>query len=226
MITETSGAAFRRNLGEMFNIVRYRDDSVLIKKDGKPVAALIDDRLFERIRRMQERFDAQCDRLEQTYTGVPEKEALAEIERARARAWTAPKISCKCQWFALRCGIAPFMFRCPIKMLAIRRSAAIAFATSVLLGSAMAGEPEYLLVIKGHRFEPSELRVPAGQRVKLLVHNQDATPEEFESHALNREKLVPAGAKAAIYVGPLKPGRYTFYGEYNEATAKGTVIAE
>ncbi|MBE0548214.1 MAG: type II toxin-antitoxin system Phd/YefM family antitoxin [Rubrivivax sp.] len=91
MITETSAVAFRQNLGEMLNIVQYRNDSVLIKKDGKPVAALIDARLFERIRRMQERFDALCDRLEQTYTGVPEGEAVAEIERAttRARAETA-----------------------------------------------------------------------------------------------------------------------------------------
>ena len=86
MITETSAVSFRQNLGEMLNIVQYRNDSVVIKKDGKPVAALIDARLFERIRRMQERFDALCDRLEQTYTGVPEAEALAEIERATTRA--------------------------------------------------------------------------------------------------------------------------------------------
>ena len=82
MITETSAVAFRQNLGEMLNIVQYRNDSVLIKKDGKPVAALIDARLFERIRRMQDRFDALCDRLEQTYAGVPEDLALAEVERA------------------------------------------------------------------------------------------------------------------------------------------------
>jgi prevent-host-death family protein len=88
MITETSAVAFRQNLGEMLNIVQYRNDSVLIKKDGKPVAALIDARLFERIRRMQERFDALCDRLEQTYAGVPEEEALAEIARASKRART------------------------------------------------------------------------------------------------------------------------------------------
>jgi prevent-host-death family protein len=86
MITETSAVAFRQNLGEMLNIVQYRNDSVLIKKDGKPVAALIDARLFERIRRMQERFDALCERLEQTYIGVPEGKALAEIGRATARA--------------------------------------------------------------------------------------------------------------------------------------------
>jgi len=85
---------------------------------------------------------------------------------------------------------------------------------------------EALLVIKDHRFQPAELKVPTGQRIKLTVHNQDSTPEEFESHKLNREKVIPGGAKAVIFIGPLKPGKYEFYGEYNEATAKGAVIAE
>ena len=99
-------------------------------------------------------------------------------------------------------------------------------SASLLATGASAAEPELLLVIKNHRFEPAEVKVPAGQRVKLVVHNQDNTPEEFESHDLNREKIVPPGAKATIFIGPLKPGRYTFSGEYNEATAKGVVIAE
>jgi hypothetical protein len=104
-------------------------------------------------------------------------------------------------------------------------SAATLLGFSVL-GTAHSAEPEALLVIKNHRFEPTELKVPAGQRIKLVVHNQDSTPEEFESHSMNREKVVPGGAKATIYIGPLKPGRYDFYGEYNEATAKGVVVAE
>lgn len=103
---------------------------------------------------------------------------------------------------------------------------ALALAAGAVCASAAAPEPEALLVIKNHRFEPGELKVPADQRIKLVVHNQDSTPEEFESHGLNREKVVPAGAKVTIYIGPLKPGRYEFYGEYNEATAKGAVIAE
>lgn len=92
--------------------------------------------------------------------------------------------------------------------------------------NALAADLEVLIVIKNHKFEPSELKVPAGRRVKLVVHNQDPTPEEFESHSLHREKVIPAGSKVSIYIGPLKPGRYSFYGEYNEATAKGVVIVE
>ena len=82
MITETSAVAFRQNLGEMLNIVQYRNDSILIKKDGKPVAALIDAKLFDRIRRMQERFNALSERLAQDFSAVPEDQGLALIEAA------------------------------------------------------------------------------------------------------------------------------------------------
>jgi prevent-host-death family protein len=97
MITETSAVNFRQNLGEMLNQVQYRRDSVVISKDGKPVAALVDARLFERIRRMQERFDALCQRIEAGYSQVPEAEGLAEIdalvkaERQHAKQGTATR---------------------------------------------------------------------------------------------------------------------------------------
>lgn len=84
MITQTTAVNFRQNLGEMLNQVQYRRDSVLISKDGKPVAALVDARLFERIRRMQARFDALCDRIESGYSDVPEDVGIAEIEAAIA----------------------------------------------------------------------------------------------------------------------------------------------
>jgi plastocyanin domain-containing protein len=91
---------------------------------------------------------------------------------------------------------------------------------------AHAADKEVSLVIKNHRFEPAELKVPANERVRLTVHNQDSTPEEFESHALNREKVIPGGAKVVIFIGPLKAGSYAFEGEFNASTARGVVIAE
>lgn len=84
MITETSAVNFRQNLGEMLNQVQYRHDSVVINKDGKPVAALVDARLFERIRRMQGRFDALCQRIEAGFAELPEAEGLVEIDAAIA----------------------------------------------------------------------------------------------------------------------------------------------
>lgn len=97
----------------------------------------------------------------------------------------------------------------------------LAFASTVALA-----DPEALLVIHNNRFDPAELKVPAGQRIKLTVHNQDPTAEEFESHSLNREKIVPPGAKVVVYIGPLKPGSYDMFGDYHQATAKGLVVAE
>jgi plastocyanin len=111
-------------------------------------------------------------------------------------------------------------------MASIRRWLALSAAGLLVTVAAQAADPEVMLVIKNHRFEPAEVKVPSGQKIKLVVHNQDSTPEEFESHSLNREKVIPGGQKATLFVGPLKPGRYTFFGEYNEKTAQGVVIAE
>lgn len=71
MITETSAVASRQNLGEILNLVQYRHESIVIKKAGKPVAALIDLRLFERMGRMQNRFDASSERLAQDFPLCP-----------------------------------------------------------------------------------------------------------------------------------------------------------
>jgi prevent-host-death family protein len=84
MITEVSAVSFRQNLGDMLNQVQYRNDSIVINKDGKPVAALVDAELFARIRRMQQRFDALSDRISAAYAGVPVDEGMAEIEAAVA----------------------------------------------------------------------------------------------------------------------------------------------
>lgn len=97
---------------------------------------------------------------------------------------------------------------------------------SLWLQPAAAAEDEFRLVIQDHRFQPAELTVPAGKKIKLVIENRDATPEEFESHALNREKVVAGKSTASIFIGPLKPGRYPFIGEYNEASAKGVIVAQ
>ena len=93
------------------------------------------------------------------------------------------------------------------------------------LGTAGA-EEEIRSVIKGHRFSPPAVRVKANTKIKLVVVNEDATAEEFESFSLNREKVIRAGQTATIFLPPLKPGRYDFFGEFHPDTAKGTVIAE
>ncbi len=91
---------------------------------------------------------------------------------------------------------------------------------------ALAADLEYRLTIRDHRFEPAELRVPAGKKIKLIIDNQDESAEEFDSHELNREKIIPPNSKASVFIGPLSPGRYPFIGEFHEKTANGVIIAE
>ena len=85
--------------------------------------------------------------------------------------------------------------------------------------------PEFTIRIKDHLFYPAELEVPAGRKVRLLVINEDPTPEEFESYELNREKVIPGNTRAVIFVGPLKPGEYPYFGEFYPKTAQGKIIA-
>jgi hypothetical protein len=89
----------------------------------------------------------------------------------------------------------------------------------------MAAE-EFTIVIKDHKFSPETTTIPADQKVKLIIDNQDSTPEEFESYELNREKIIGGGKKGIVFVGPLKPGTYPFFGEFNMDTAKGQIIAK
>ncbi len=92
-------------------------------------------------------------------------------------------------------------------------------------GGVSAEEMVVQLTIRNHKFDPPELAVPARQKVKLVIENMDPTPEEFESYELNREKVVPARTSTVVFVGPLQPGRYPFFGDFNRDSAQGVLIA-
>ena len=92
--------------------------------------------------------------------------------------------------------------------------------------STMAQDAPYTLILKDHKFQPTEIEIPADKKIMLIVKNQDPTPEEFESIELRREKVVPGGEQITVYVGPLKPGRYEFFGDFNPATARGHIVAK
>ena len=88
-----------------------------------------------------------------------------------------------------------------------------------------AAKPTFTITIKDHQFSPKELVVPANEKIKLIIENQDPTAEEFESYDLNREKIVTGNGKITIFIGPLKPGEYKYFGEFHEDTAQGIIIA-
>lgn len=97
--------------------------------------------------------------------------------------------------------------------------------SSSMLFSASAYAEDYVVTLKDKQFSPQELVIPAGEKIKLIVKNEDTTPAEFESYALNREKIITGNSEAAIYVGPLKPGSYDYFNDFHLDT-KGTITAK
>ncbi len=102
----------------------------------------------------------------------------------------------------------------------------VAIVLLSVTASASALEYEAKLSIKDHKFDPAELSVPANTKIKLLVQNQDATPEEFESSDLNREKVVTGNNTITVMLGPLDAGKYHFFGDFHQETAQGDLIVK
>jgi len=108
----------------------------------------------------------------------------------------------------------------------LSRFAAVTLANVCMAGVLRAAEVEAKLTIREHKFEPAELTVPAGAKIKLTVENKDATPEEFESHELNREKIVTGNGTITVFIGPLDAGKYPFFGDFHQETAQGVLVVQ
>jgi high-affinity iron transporter len=108
------------------------------------------------------------------------------------------------------------------------RALAAAAALTLFLTGGPSARAEDLptLVFHNHRFEPGRIEVPAHTKFKLLVKNTDDTADEFESTTLNREKLVPPGQTITVFLGPLDPGEYKFFGDFHQDTAQGVLVVK
>ena len=100
-----------------------------------------------------------------------------------------------------------------------------AFAMAFAIPShAFAADPVPVLSIHDKQFEPKQLALPSGIKLKLVIRNQDGLPAEFESSDLSREVVVPGHGEVTIYVGPLDPGNYQFFNDFNHEM-QGTIVA-
>jgi hypothetical protein len=107
------------------------------------------------------------------------------------------------------------------------RAIAFGLAAAALCGApSLARADDYMLTIREHRFEPTDITIPADTKIKLVVKNADASAEEFESPDLNREKVVAAGGQITVFIGPLSKGRYEFFGDFHPETARGHIVVE
>jgi hypothetical protein len=92
--------------------------------------------------------------------------------------------------------------------------------------SVLSATPVIEIEIRDHLFLPSEIVIPADTKIKLLIKNLDPTPEEFESYELNREKVISGKSNTVIFIGPLPPGEYPFFGEFHPKTAQGRILVQ
>ena len=103
---------------------------------------------------------------------------------------------------------------------------AVAFL-ALCAGSAHAEDvAEAQLTLSNHVFDPQELTVPAGKKIKLTVINKDATAAEFESSDLDREKVIAANGQIFVFIGPLDPGTYGYFDDFHRDTTTGKIIAK
>jgi plastocyanin len=105
------------------------------------------------------------------------------------------------------------------------RVALIALLSGMASAGFAAADPSAVLTIRKQQFEPKHLQLPQGTKVRLTIRNEDTMPAEFESYDLSREVVIPANGQATVYVGPLKPGEYAFFNDFNPSM-KGQVVVK
>ena len=102
----------------------------------------------------------------------------------------------------------------------------VLLALLTLASQAFAASDEFNIQIKDHKFIPAILEVPAEQKFKLVIENLDETAAEFESHDLNKEKIIMGNKKATLIITPLKAGTYNFFDDFHAKETVGKIIAK
>jgi plastocyanin len=100
----------------------------------------------------------------------------------------------------------------------------VGFFVLAFAAPALADDPSFSILLKNNQFVPSEVQIPAGVKVKLIVRNENPTTSEFESTQFHREKVVTPGQEIIVFVGPLDPGSYEFFDDFHPETRGHLVV--
>jgi plastocyanin len=114
-----------------------------------------------------------------------------------------------------------------LRMLRIKIFPAVRLAALLVLtvvAPALADDPSFSILLRNNQFLPSEVQIPAGVKIKLVVRNENPTASEFESTQFHREKVVPPGQEITVFVGPLDPGSYEFFDDFHPQTRGHLVV--
>jgi hypothetical protein len=108
----------------------------------------------------------------------------------------------------------------------LKSSLAAMIAFAITISARAENSVEIALSYKDRKFDPPEISAPANTPIVIKFRNLDNDAMELESDALHIEKVVAAGKDATIKVRAQKPGRYEFFDEYNEKTARGALVVK
>src|SRR6478736_4055382 len=97
---------------------------------------------------------------------------------------------------------------------------------ALLAGIAQAADlPTFKLEMNDGKLNPERIEVPAGQRIKIEVHNIGKGAAEFESIQLRKEKVLAPGADSFVVIAPLSPGECKFFDDFHQS-AQGVIVAK
>jgi hypothetical protein len=116
------------------------------------------------------------------------------------------------------------MFRRAKRSISLAGLLALVFAVPVRADNI--APTEFLLELSNHVFKPAEIHAPKNTPLKITIQNNDSGVEEFDSSALQVEKVILGGHSGVVHLPAMSPGRYPFMGEYHSDTAQGVLIVE
>lgn len=100
-----------------------------------------------------------------------------------------------------------------------------AMALGAFLFSAGVHAEDYVITLKDHQFSPSNLTIPANQKIKITVKNLGPEKAEFESSDLDREQVVDVNEQITVFVGPVDAGTYGYFDDFHNKSV-GTITAK
>ncbi len=84
----------------------------------------------------------------------------------------------------------------------------------------------YDILLKDHKFTPSEIHVPTGKPFFVHVTNATDYADEFEMLLPALEKTLQPGQEGKVRIRPLGRGRFPFFGETDPDNEQGAFVSE
>ena len=109
---------------------------------------------------------------------------------------------------------------------ALRLVAAVAAAVAAAAGARADDMPVFRLEFRDGAIAPLRVAVPAERPFKLVLDNVGASPVEFESRDLHKEKVLAPGTSSFMVIRRLAAGEYIFFDDFHLDAPQAVLVAE